>query len=97
MRPRRLLIAAAATSASIIAAAVTAAVRVGVAPAPRLPTQAEARELIQQPLTTGFITAAAQLGGAVLAALLLTTCLAHLYRRCAQSLRWLPAVRLPGP
>ncbi|MEV0811522.1 LysM peptidoglycan-binding domain-containing protein, partial [Micromonospora sp. NPDC050200] len=32
-----------------------------------------------------------------LAALLLTTCLAHLYRRCAQSLRWLPAVRLPGP
>ncbi|QGN49807.1 LysM peptidoglycan-binding domain-containing protein [Micromonospora sp. WMMC415] len=62
-----------------------------------LPSTDAVRAIIQQPVTSGFILALTYAGACGIWALLVATAAVRGYHRLARALRWLPAVRLPGP
>ncbi|MGN9807106.1 BTAD domain-containing putative transcriptional regulator [Micromonospora sp. L32] len=66
-------------------------------PAPRLPSAAQARAWIAQPLTEGFIVFLAQAAGGVLAVYLVTAMTTRVAVRLTRAARGLAALHLPGP
>ncbi|MEV4465134.1 BTAD domain-containing putative transcriptional regulator [Micromonospora echinofusca] len=97
MRSRTAVIAASITSLIFTAVIFAWLVAAGIWPTPQLPTRATVRQWIQQPLTSEFVITLAQGAAVTLWLLLATTVLTRTYTRMARTLRWLPALRLPGP
>ncbi|MCX4387293.1 LysM peptidoglycan-binding domain-containing protein [Micromonospora peucetia] len=62
-----------------------------------LPSADAVQAFIRQPLTRGFILALAHGGAWLIWGLLAATTAVRGYHRLARALRWLPALRLPGP
>ncbi|MFG1892253.1 BTAD domain-containing putative transcriptional regulator [Micromonospora sp. NPDC049051] len=97
MRSRSAAIAASITSLTFTAAICAWLDAADIWPAPRLPARAAVRQWIQQPLTPEFVITLVQGAAVVLWLLLATSMLTRAYARLAHTLRWLPALRLPGP
>ncbi|MFI7650899.1 hypothetical protein ACIBTZ_33255, partial [Micromonospora sp. NPDC049460] len=97
MRSRTAVIAASITSLTFTAAISAWLVIAGIWPAPQLPSRTVVRQWIQQPLTSEFVITLVQGAAVVLWLLLTTSVLTRAYARMARTLRWLPALRLPGP
>ncbi|WP_346535535.1 BTAD domain-containing putative transcriptional regulator [Micromonospora sp. DPT] len=90
-------ILAATTATAVVFAGYAALLRAEVWPVPRMPSAAQLRDWVAQPLTEGFIVLLAQVGAGLLAVYLLTAVIAGLAARLARAAGWLPALHLPGP
>jgi DNA-binding SARP family transcriptional activator/LysM repeat protein len=66
-------------------------------PALQPPSGQTLKDWLRQPLTTEFLVGLAQLGGWTMWALLVATTATRAYTRATRALRWLPALRMPGP
>ncbi|WP_238447528.1 hypothetical protein, partial [Micromonospora sp. 4G55] len=80
-----------------MSAGYAASLHASLLPAPRLPSAAQTRAWIAQPLTEGFIVFLAQAAGGVLAVYLVTAMTTRVAVRLTRAARWLAALHLPGP
>ncbi|WP_280840999.1 BTAD domain-containing putative transcriptional regulator [Micromonospora sp. A200] len=81
----------------LVSAGYAALLHASLLPAPRLPSAAQARAWIAQPLTEGFIVFLAQAACGVLAVYLVTAMTTRVAVRLTRAARWLAALHLPGP
>ncbi|WP_154937184.1 BTAD domain-containing putative transcriptional regulator [Micromonospora palomenae] len=82
---------------TLVSAGYAALLHASLLPAPRLPSAAQTRAWIAQPLTEGFIVFLAQAAGGVLAVYLVTAMTTRVAVRLTRAARWLAVLHLPGP
>ncbi|MEH1059326.1 BTAD domain-containing putative transcriptional regulator [Micromonospora sp. CPCC 206171] len=82
---------------TLVSAGYAALLHANLLPALRLPSAAQARAWVAQPLTEGFIVFLAQAACAVLAVYLVTAMTTRMAVRLTRAARWLAALHLPGP
>ncbi|MFG1888110.1 BTAD domain-containing putative transcriptional regulator [Micromonospora sp. NPDC049051] len=97
MRSRVASIATTLTYGAFLAAVPTTLIHQAGPPDVGLPSADAVQAFIRQPLTRGFILAFAHGGAWLIWALLAATTAIRGYHRLTRALRWLPALRLPGP